>query len=271
MSAVFRLTSATTQVLHIDRNNYYGGQSASLNLNQVCPASLCGALFVSCSTVAKTTALNPCLQLYERFRPGQKPPTKLGSSRDYNVDMVPKFIMAGGELVRVLVHTGAPLSHTHFAAAGSALFTDTECTAFGLLNVILSVTRSRRCMELQYFQLCVIPTFCCRRHKVLGVQGCRWQLCAQQECGTEGASNRHGGHQISSHGLAGEEQSTQVFLVSTAYCTVSQSISAVSQSTSDVAVQQATAGTAILRMLDTTNNVRSHCMPKQLLHAALLL
>ena len=24
-----------SQVLHIDRNNYYGGQSASLNLNQV--------------------------------------------------------------------------------------------------------------------------------------------------------------------------------------------------------------------------------------------
>ena len=50
-----------------------------------------------------------CLQLYERFRPGQKPPTKLGSSRDYNVDMVPKFIMAGGELVRVLVHTGTAI------------------------------------------------------------------------------------------------------------------------------------------------------------------
>lgn len=53
------------------------------------------------------------LQLYERFRPGQKPPSKLGSSRDYNVDMVPKFIMAGGELVRVLVHTGA--QHRLFA------------------------------------------------------------------------------------------------------------------------------------------------------------
>ena len=26
---------AAVQVLHIDRNNYYGGQSASLNLNQV--------------------------------------------------------------------------------------------------------------------------------------------------------------------------------------------------------------------------------------------
>ena len=51
-------------------------------------------------------AVTRSLQLYERFRPGQKPPAKLGPSRDYNVDMVPKFIMAGGELVRVLVHTG---------------------------------------------------------------------------------------------------------------------------------------------------------------------
>ncbi|KDD75407.1 Rab GDP dissociation inhibitor [Helicosporidium sp. ATCC 50920] len=65
------------KVLHMDRNNYYGGQSASLNLNQ----------------------------LYERFRPGQKPPPELGASRDYNVDLVPKFIMAGGLLVKVLVHT----------------------------------------------------------------------------------------------------------------------------------------------------------------------
>lgn len=36
----------------------------------------------------------PCsCQLYERFRPGQKPPPELGPSRDYNVDLVPKFIM----------------------------------------------------------------------------------------------------------------------------------------------------------------------------------
>jgi Rab GDP dissociation inhibitor len=26
------------KVLHMDRNNYYGGESASLNLNQVCEA-----------------------------------------------------------------------------------------------------------------------------------------------------------------------------------------------------------------------------------------
>ena len=35
----------------------------------------------------------PTLQLFERFRPGQKPPAELGPSRDYNVDLVPKFIM----------------------------------------------------------------------------------------------------------------------------------------------------------------------------------
>ncbi|GAB4814512.1 hypothetical protein N2152v2_001558 [Parachlorella kessleri] len=45
------------------------------------------------------------LKLYERFRPGQKPPAELGASRDYNVDLVPKFIMANGNLVKVLIHT----------------------------------------------------------------------------------------------------------------------------------------------------------------------
>ena len=41
------------------------------------------------------------MQLWERFRPGQTPPASLGASRDYNVDMVPKFIMANGNLVKV--------------------------------------------------------------------------------------------------------------------------------------------------------------------------
>mmetsp|Transcript_18508 Transcript_18508/g.44228 ORF Transcript_18508/g.44228 Transcript_18508/m.44228 type:complete len:442 (-) Transcript_18508:271-1596(-) len=65
------------KVLHMDRNNYYGGESASLSLKQ----------------------------LWEKFRPGQEPPQSLGPSRDYNVDIVPKFIMGNGKLVRVLVHT----------------------------------------------------------------------------------------------------------------------------------------------------------------------
>ena len=40
------------------------------------------------------------LQLFERFRPGEKPPPALGPSRDYNVDLVPKFIMVRGGGVR---------------------------------------------------------------------------------------------------------------------------------------------------------------------------
>ncbi|KMZ64832.1 Rab-GDP dissociation inhibitor [Zostera marina] len=63
------------KVLHMDRNDYYGGESTSLNL------------------------------LWKRFKGNDKPPAHLGSSRDYNVDMIPKFMMANGTLVRVLIHT----------------------------------------------------------------------------------------------------------------------------------------------------------------------
>jgi len=33
------------------------------------------------------------------------PPPGLGASRDYNVDMVPKFMMANGKLVKALIYT----------------------------------------------------------------------------------------------------------------------------------------------------------------------
>jgi hypothetical protein len=58
-------------------------------------------------TLRSTHTLPACPQLYERFRPGQQPPKSLGPSRDYNVDMVPKFIMNSGELVR----GPAPICH----------------------------------------------------------------------------------------------------------------------------------------------------------------
>lgn len=65
------------KVLHLDRNSYYGGDCASLNL----------------------------ANLYEKYKPGTKPPSELGSSRDYNIDLIPKFIMACGKLVKMLLHT----------------------------------------------------------------------------------------------------------------------------------------------------------------------
>ncbi|KAG2184417.1 hypothetical protein INT43_000326 [Umbelopsis isabellina] len=65
------------KVLHIDRNDYYGAECASLNLEQ----------------------------LWGKFRNGQSPPESIGRNRDYNVDLVPKFMMANGEIIRFLTHT----------------------------------------------------------------------------------------------------------------------------------------------------------------------
>lgn len=64
------------KILHIDRNNYYGAECASLNLSN----------------------------LYEKFEAGEVP-SYLGSNRDYNVDLIPKFIMACGNLTKMLLHT----------------------------------------------------------------------------------------------------------------------------------------------------------------------
>ncbi|NXD32437.1 GDI1 inhibitor, partial [Spelaeornis formosus] len=55
----------------MDRNDYYGAESASLNLTQ----------------------------LYKKFR-GTEPPAELGRDRDYNVDLIPKFMMANGEMTK---------------------------------------------------------------------------------------------------------------------------------------------------------------------------
>lgn len=73
------LSVSGKKVLHIDRNNYYGGESASLT---------------------------PLEQLFEKFMPGSKPPEEMGRGRDWNVDVIPKLIMANGELVKLLIHTG---------------------------------------------------------------------------------------------------------------------------------------------------------------------
>lgn len=82
------------KVLHMDRNDYYGGDSTSLNL----------------------------IQLWKRFRGDDKPPENLGASRDYNVDMIPKFMMANGTLVRVLIHTNVTKYLSFKVVDGSFVF-----------------------------------------------------------------------------------------------------------------------------------------------------
>ena len=64
------------KVLHIDRNGYYGADAASLNLTN----------------------------MFEKFRGTEAAPPSLGASRDWSIDLIPKFIMACGNLVKILLH-----------------------------------------------------------------------------------------------------------------------------------------------------------------------
>uniref|UniRef100_A0A3B3RTM6 Rab GDP dissociation inhibitor n=1 Tax=Paramormyrops kingsleyae TaxID=1676925 RepID=A0A3B3RTM6_9TELE len=55
------------KVLHMDRNPYYGGESSSIT---------------------------PLEELYKRFGIADAPPEAMGRGRDWNVDLIPKFLMA---------------------------------------------------------------------------------------------------------------------------------------------------------------------------------
>jgi Rab GDP dissociation inhibitor len=67
------LSTTGFKVLHLDRNPWYGGDCASLNLNQ----------------------------LYEKFRKGNAPEA-FGRSHQFNVDLIPKVLMCAGDLVKIL-------------------------------------------------------------------------------------------------------------------------------------------------------------------------
>ena len=118
------LSSRGKKVLHMDRNSYYGGECASLNLTN----------------------------LYKKFIDKNAEPPEaffkaLGANRDYNVDLVPKFIMANGKLVKVLVLTDVTRymdfklvdgSYVHKKGAGIAKVPANESEAIktGLLGLL---------------------------------------------------------------------------------------------------------------------------------------
>ena len=72
------MSVAGKKVLHMDRNDYYGGASASLT---------------------------PLKKLFTHFGIDRDPHEALGRGRDWNVDLIPKFIMANGALVQMLIYT----------------------------------------------------------------------------------------------------------------------------------------------------------------------
>lgn len=72
------LSVSGKKVLHVDRNKYYGGESASIT---------------------------PLEELFSKFG-ALAPDESYGRGRDWNVDLIPKFLMANGLLVKLLIHTG---------------------------------------------------------------------------------------------------------------------------------------------------------------------
>jgi len=115
------------KVLHMDRNSYYGGDSASLNLNQ----------------------------LMEKFKKTAKP--ELGISRDYNVDLIPKFIMSTGKMVEILVKTDVTRYLEFKAVDGS--FVQSEGKVYkvpstsgeALKSSLMGILEKRRCGKFLEF------------------------------------------------------------------------------------------------------------------------
>ncbi|MCJ1370599.1 Rab GDP dissociation inhibitor alpha [Loxospora ochrophaea] len=68
------------KVLHVDRNDHYGGEAASVNIE---------ALF----------------KKFGNYSRGEEPWKKYGRVNDWNIDLVPKLLMSNGELTNILVST----------------------------------------------------------------------------------------------------------------------------------------------------------------------
>lgn len=66
--------------LHVDRNDHYGGESASINLESL-------------------------FKRYGNYEQGTEPWKKYGRVNDWNIDLVPKLLMSNGELTNILVST----------------------------------------------------------------------------------------------------------------------------------------------------------------------
>jgi len=116
------------KVLHMDRNSYYGGESASLNLNQ----------------------------LYEKFKKGPAS-ASLGASRDYNVDLIPKFLMSCGTLVQILVKTDVTRYLEFKAVDGSFVVHDDKVYKVpstggeALKSSLMGILEKRRCQKFLEF------------------------------------------------------------------------------------------------------------------------
>jgi Rab GDP dissociation inhibitor len=112
------LSVSGKKVLHIDRNKYYGGESASIT---------------------------PLEEFFDKFNLPKDAVNEYGKTRDWNVDLIPKFLMANGQLVKLLIHTGVTRYLEFKSLEGSYVYkqgkiykvpaTETEALASSLMGM----------------------------------------------------------------------------------------------------------------------------------------
>jgi len=92
-------------------------------------------------------------QLYTKFSDAGARPEDLGHSRDWNVDLIPKFIMASGILVKMLIHTDVTRYLDFKSVAGSFVVKSnkvhkvpaTDSEAIG--SKLMGMFEKRRCRK----------------------------------------------------------------------------------------------------------------------------
>ena len=103
------LSVSGKKVLHIDRNEYYGGESASVNIRN----------------------------LFSKYGLEGVPMEEYGPNQDWNVDLIPKFLMANGMLVKLLVHTDVTKYLEFKSLEGSYVYRTGKCEQ-RILNLIIN-------------------------------------------------------------------------------------------------------------------------------------
>jgi len=91
------------KVLHMDRNDFYGATSASINLKQA---------KMQLDGMTDADAKNWVAENKEA----------LGRDKDYNIDLCPKFLMASGDLVKILLKTEVTKYLDFKCVSGSYVF-----------------------------------------------------------------------------------------------------------------------------------------------------
>jgi len=131
------LSVAKKKVLHLDRNDYYGAESASLNLKQ----------------------------LFKKFDETDEKMDEqtLGKSKDYSIDLCPKFLMGCGNLVKMLLHTKVTRYLEFRCVGGSFVLKDNKLfevpvtTQAALNSSLMGIFQKRRYKNFLQWVLDVKP------------------------------------------------------------------------------------------------------------------